>query len=445
MSKLGLGKKHQNIKPRIFSLPDNLLLGTATASTQVEGSSDPNSWLDWSAKGYIKDGTTPLIAADHYNRYKEDFDLMSKMGMQIYRMGIEWSRIEKEPGVFDQKVIEHYRNMISYLQKKDIKVLVTLHHFTNPQWFEEMGAFENEESIHLFLRFAQFVISSLQDLVDEWITFNEINVYAIHGFFFGIWPPGKKSINAVRKVYTNMVIAHIKTYKAIHELYTKKGKTVRVGLAHHYRIFKAYHWWNPLHQLSAKGFDYLFQMSLTKSCASGKLTALMIQKVFKKHGIKKGNYHDFLGVNYYARDGVTLFKQKNFPHKKYNDLEWEIYPEGISQIISRLYALYKKPIYITENGTCDAKDAFRSEYIYEHLRELSILHSSKNIPIERYYHWSFLDNFEWLEGESGKFGIVEIDYKAQKRSMRKSGMFYAQIIADSGVSEEALSTFLPHF
>ena len=211
MSKLGLGKKHQNIKPRIFSLPDSLLLGSATASTQVEGSSDPNSWLDWSAKGYIKDGTTPLIAADHYNRYKEDFDLMSKMGMQIYRMGIEWSRIEKEPGVFDQKVIEHYRNMISYLQKKDIKVLVTLHHFTNPQWFEEMGAFENEESIHLFLRFAQFVISSLQDLVDEWITFNEINVYAIHGFFFGIWPPGKKSINAVRnrlkpiKQFTNYI------------------------------------------------------------------------------------------------------------------------------------------------------------------------------------------------------------------------------------------------
>jgi len=223
-----------------FSLPASLLLGAATAATQIEGSSIPNSWLDWAEQGKIKDGTSPLISADHWNRYEEDIALMAKMGMSIYRLGIEWSRIEPEDGVFDASAIEHYRRLIKLLQKNKIQVLVTLHHFTNPLWFEKMAAFEEEKSIDIFLRFVTYVVESLKDLVDEWISFNEINVYAVNGYFFGIWPPGKKNFSSLQKVYTHMTISHIKSYEKIHRIYGEKP--VRVGLAHHYRIFDAYHW-----------------------------------------------------------------------------------------------------------------------------------------------------------------------------------------------------------
>ncbi len=420
-----------------FSLPASLLLGAATAATQIEGSSIPNSWLDWAEQGKIKDGTSPLISADHWNRYEEDIALMAKMGMSIYRLGIEWSRIEPEDGVFDASAIEHYRRLIKLLQKNKIQVLVTLHHFTNPLWFEKMAAFEEEKSIDIFLRFVTYVVESLKDLVDEWISFNEINVYAVNGYFFGIWPPGKKNFSSLQKVYTHMTISHIKSYEKIHRIYGEKP--VRVGLAHHYRIFDAYHWWNPFHHLSAFLYDALFQKGLTKSCATGRRTFPMQKKAFKKHGIKKGNYHDFLGINYYTRDAVRFFKQDIFPGKDYNDLGWEIYPKGLGIICKGLYKKYKKPLYITENGTCDAKDQFRSLYIYEHLKVVS----ESGLPIERYYHWSFMDNFEWLEGESGKFGLVEIDYTSQKRTLRKSGEFYASIIKERGVSKESLSTFFP--
>ena len=151
-----------------FTLKDGLLLGSATAATQIEGGDENNNWARFAREGKVDDGTSPVRACDHYNRWREDIDLMAEMGMQIYRFGIEWSRIEPVRGDFRPDVLAHYREEIEYMREKGIKPLLTLHHFNNPLWFEDMGGWTNKESAEIFLSFAERVIDSLGDIVDEY-------------------------------------------------------------------------------------------------------------------------------------------------------------------------------------------------------------------------------------------------------------------------------------
>lgn len=406
-----------------MKLPENFLLGVATAATQIEGGDTNNSWYDWAKKGGTVDGSSPVRANDHVNRYKDDIALMAKMNMQIYRLGIEWGRIEPEQGVFSTEGIEFYRSILLELKKYDIKPLVTLYHFTVPLWFQDLGAFEKAENNQLFLQYVEYVVENLGDLVAEWITINEPNVYTVNGYFFGIWPPGKKSIQLVRQNYGNLTYCHIKSYELIHTLRQKKGfADTKVSFANHLRIFVPKNKKNIFHVISAKLMEYAFQDSLTRSFSLGK-SSFMVPKSLLK-GIKPGKYYDFIGINYYTRDAITYFKQDSFEESKKNNLGWEIYPEGIGILAKTLYKEYQAPIYITENGTCDRDDAFRSQFIYDHLKVLL----ETNVPVERYYHWTFMDNFEWAEGETAPFGLVALNFETQERTIRKSGEYYSQII-----------------
>ncbi|MFN4216692.1 MAG: family 1 glycosylhydrolase, partial [Brevinematales bacterium] len=163
----------------------------------------------------------------------------------------------------------------------------------------------------------------------------------------------------------------------------------------------------------------------------------------------KRRFQDFLGINYYSRDKIQfafnpqeLFSRrlvaKNAPT---NNLGWEIYPKGISLLAKRLWKTYHLPIFITENGTCDREDTFRSQFIYDHLKEVASLIAS-DIPIQRYYHWTFIDNFEWIEGESASFGLFANDYSTQTRTWRKSAQFYQEICKNKAITKEMREKYL---
>ncbi|MFZ2539935.1 MAG: family 1 glycosylhydrolase, partial [Oscillospiraceae bacterium] len=154
--------------------------------------------------------------------------------------------------------------------------------------------------------------------------------------------------------------------------------------------------------------------------------------------IERGEYCDFIAVNYYTRSTVSGFGDGVREGAPKNDLGWEIYPEGIVRCTQKLYSLIKRPIYITENGTCDNTDVFRCRYIYEHL---SVLCKSE-LPVERYYHWCFCDNFEWIEGESARFGLVHVDYETQKRTTKNAGDFYSEVIRAGGMTEEIYEKYV---
>jgi beta-glucosidase len=408
-----------------FKLPDHFLLGAATAATQIEGGDTNNTWYDWSVKGKIKDGSSCIRANDHWNRYPEDTKLMKQLNLEIYRMGLEWSRIEPENGRFDGEVLERYRKEIKLLLENGIKPLVTLHHFSNPLWFAAEGEFEKPSCVRYFERYTRYVVEKLGDLVCEFVTINEPNIYMANGYYFGDWPPGKKDFRLSMKIGRHMTLCHIAAYKAIHEIRRKKGfpgKTM-VGVANHLRVFDPCSG-SPLDRLAAKLMRHIFQDAVMKAMSSG----FLVPPLGFGAPAGRGRFYDFVGINYYSRSGVRFkgFKDVTLPGNPQNDLGWEIYPEGLTRLCRYYSPRYRAPIWITENGTCDARDAFRTEYIHAHLREISKL-CEEGIPVERYYHWTLMDNFEWLEGEAARFGLVEVDFETQKRTIRKSGRFYAGI------------------
>lgn len=415
-----------------FKLKEGLLLGTATAATQIEGGDENNNWARFAAQGKVDDGSTPVRADDHYRRWKEDIDLMAEMQLQIYRFGVEWSRIEPIRGNFSSEALSHYRTEIEYMVSKGIKPMLTLHHFTNPLWFEDMGGWVCDEAVDIFMNFCSRVLDAVGDLVSDYITINEPNIYSTNSLFYGIWPPEKKSIVALAKSYTNMTRAHIAAYKLIHEkrlALGKKREETMVSFANHLRIFEPKNKGNLWHRFSTWMAEYLFQTAITHSMMTGQSRL----PVLSLKGVVPGKYYDFIGINYYSRstcsgigDGVRDGCDKN-------DLGWEIYHEGLIRLCQKLSATYGEeyPIFVTENGTCDNADTFRPRFIYDQLKLIS---ETQN-RIERYYHWTFTDNFEWREGEAARFGLVHVDYETQKRTIKESGNLVTSIIRNQGLSK----------
>ena len=405
------------------------MIGTATAALQIEGGDRNNNWYDWAQlPGRIKDGTTPLRATDHWERWREDTELMATLGLQVYRMGVEWSRIEPRPGEFDSAAIEHYREELGLLRQRGIRPLVTLHHFTNPSWFQGLGEWTRPEAIDLWLRFVRRVVTDLGDLVSEWVTLNEPNVYAVMTRLYAEFPPGHRSLPETVKVMRHMAIAHCRAYDLIHEL--QPG--ARVGLAHHLRSFDPLKPWDaPM----AKVNGYLFQEALSDAVLGGKF-ALALGGQPKE--VSPGKYYDYLGINYYTRSAVSGVADRVFPNKPVNDLGWEIYPEGLIRVAQALHDRYPGPIWITENGTADNEERFRSRYLADHLRVIA----ESALPFERYYHWCFVDNFEWAEGEVPRFGIVHNDFETQARTIKPSGHFLTRVIKDRGVTTETLAEYV---
>jgi beta-glucosidase len=168
------------------------------------------------------------------------------------------------------------------------------------------------------------------------------------------------------------------------------------------------------------------------------MTGKCVFPVLRRKGVIKGKYYDFIGINYYSRSTVSGLADGVREDCYKNDLGWEIYHEGLICLSNKLGKMYGGEVYVTENGTCDNTDSFRARFIYDQLKLIS---ESEN-PITRYYHWSFMDNFEWKEGETGRFGVVHVDYETQKRTVKDSGRLYASIIKEQGVTDEAYETYV---
>ncbi|MDR0502686.1 MAG: family 1 glycosylhydrolase [Treponema sp.] len=413
----------------------NIMLGVSSAAAQIEGGGFVHTWSGWYEKGRIHDGSNPARANDHLNRWKEDIDLMAQMGITIYRLSVEWARLEPAKGRFDKEAVMWYRRLLEYMKSKGISPLLTLHHFTNPLWFEESGGFAEPANIPVFLDFVEFAVRQFGDLVNEYVTINEPNVFAVMGYHTGVFPPGKKSVIAAMKVQSVMACCHIQAYSLIHRLRKEMGYAdTKAGFAHHARVFVPKNGRNIRHRICACVSSWMFQDALTSACLLGKF-AFPLKNYSKA---PRGQYADFLGLNYYTRSTVTSLADGVREGCARNDLGWEIYPEGIETSARGLYRLLERPVYITENGTCDNNDSFRCRYIYDHLK---ILENSV-LPVERYYHWCFTDNFEWCEGESARFGLVHVDFDTQKRTIKKSGDFYRAIIKNKNVTEEMYNEYV---
>lgn len=412
-----------------FKLNKNFILGLATSSTQIEGADPNNTWYRWCRKQKNQDKELCLHACDHWNRVPQDTELLEELHVQSYRLSLEWSRIEPSEGGFSHQAIHHYRDEIQLLLDQGIKPLVTLHHFSEPIWFQALGGWEKRQNAKLFVRYSRFVVEHLGDLVGDWVTFNEPNVYATFGYLLGIFPPGIRNIFKTFKVTAAIIKTHAEIYDLIHKIRAEKqfeGNTM-VGPAIHFRIFDGLTF---LGRRTAAVVDYIFHERFTTGM------------------IRKGKYSDFLGVNYYTRNIVEFaLDPSNYFHKlirdddlRKSDIGWDIYPEGIYRICKRYYNKYRLPIYITENGIADRHDKRRPEFISSHLSFIAKA-INEGIPVERYYHWTLMDNYEWILGGAAKFGLYKHDVKTQERTARKSASLYAQICTEKELTREMIEQF----
>lgn len=388
-----------------FQLKDNLLLGVAASA-----------------------------AASRYPRWQDDLALMKDLGVQCYKMSIDWSRVEPCDGVFDEAAIAHYREEIQSLSREGIQVLLTLHHFANPSWLEERGAFTVKDNITYFLRYVRKIVESVGDLVSEYITFHEPNVYVYNSYLEGIWPPERKSFLLMSRVMTNLTAAHIEAYGLIRKTRLQMGfHDTRVGVATHLRVFAPKMADNPLHKFWAERLEVLFQGSLVKAMCTGRAAF----PIGKHPSIVPGEFCDFHGVNYYTRSTVNSPGDGVAEGCPVNDLGWEIYPQGIEGVCQKVYKLLNKPIYITGNGACDENDRFRARFIAEHLDAIC----RSELPIERYYYSCFCDSREWTEGCAARFGLVHVDFDSQTKSVKRSGEFFRHVVRERGVSDALYREF----
>ncbi|MFH1513343.1 MAG: family 1 glycosylhydrolase, partial [Bacillota bacterium] len=297
--------------------------------------------------------------------------------------------------------------------------------------------FEKRGNAQYFLRFVTRMVQAFGTDVTEYVTINEPNVYATLGYFYGEWPPGKKSFFKAMRVMSVLAVAHVQAYQLIHALQKGMGaQETRVSCAMNMQVFEPLNPRKFKHRLAAYLADRCFQASVSRAMELG-----VFRWPIRNLGrIKKGLYCDFIAMNYYTRVAMDGFKPGVRKGVPVSDLGWEIYPQGIADCLKKLLQLHPLPVYVTENGTCDNRDAFRCRYLYDHLLALT----KSGLPVKRYYHWCFLDNFEWAEGESARFGLVHVNYKTQKRTVKQSGTFFAEIIKQGGVTGEMYRDYVEH-
>lgn len=416
---------------------DGMLLGTASAALQIEGNMPRTNWHDWAAAGHVADGTGPEVTTDHWRRWREDNALMQELGLQIARISIEWARVEPVEGRIDDAALARYREEIQDLRERGIRPLVTLHHFGNPGWLEDRGGFGPESSVAAFLRFVDVVLDAVGDLVDDWVTINEPNVYATLGYVFGEGPPGVVSWTELRRVLRHLAVAHCRAYRMIHSRLDAPGRDVRVTFAHHVRDFQPMNPKNPVHRMFTWVDEELFHRAVERAFFSGIFDSFVGTPSLEWR-VEPGRYVDVIAVNYYSRTAVTGLKDGVFPDVEVTDLGWEIYPEGIVEVSRTLHERYGGlPIWITENGCADNGDAdslerFRCRYVLAHLEALA----SSGLPVERYYHWCFVDNWEWSEGMIPRFGIVHLDRKTLARTPKPSARMFRDLIRAGAITPE---------
>jgi beta-glucosidase len=429
----------------ILNFPPGFFWGTATSAHQVEGGNKGNDWWEWESQpGKILQGHRSENACEWWEgRWKEDFDRAKSGNQNSHRLSIEWSRIEPSPGKWDDDALDHYREILKGAQKRGLTPFVTLHHFTNPQWFADHGGWRNPETSTLYERYVRKVVSSLKDFVNIWVTINEPNVFLYSGYINGSFPPGLRDMGAAFEVARNIIISHAAAYHAIHEIQPDAS----VGFAHHFRGMQPSQRISPLHRwitnLRMSTFNDLFP----RAAQNG-----WMRMLGKKISVPEAaRTQDFFGLNYYTTESVhldllnpkELFTRGDFVPDA--DLSPSGFianePEGMFKGLQ--YAKgFNLPIIVTENGIEDASDELRPRYIAEHLRQVWAA-ASFNWKIQGYFYWTLVDNFEWERGWSQRFGLWALDPESQIRSKRPSADFYADICRANALSSESVARYAP--
>ena len=436
--------------------PDSFVFGVAAASAQIEGAAftDGKGESIWDRfarqPGKVHDGDTLDVACDHYNRFDEDFAIMKSLGLKNYRLSIAWPRIYPNgDGALNQAGLDFYHRMFASMKKHGITPWVTLFHWDLPQSLEDRGGWTSRETVAAFAVYADTVVKAFAGEIRHWITMNEIRCFTWLGYGAGTKAPGRKeSEQIVNQTFHHALMAHGHGVRAV-RAYGGAGATV--GLTDNCDVAVPFTE-TPEDIAAAKAWFRDKNLHVLGAMHLGRYHQDYLDRVgdAAPH-VEPGDFDlislptDYLGLNIYTATYIRAGKNgqpydvlglpPNYPRA---DSPWlSLVPQSIywaPRMVAELYG--HKSIYITENGcgyneeplvNGEVIDLHRRDYLRNHLREVHRA-IADGVPIDGYFLWSFIDNFEWEDGYQRRFGIVHCDYATQVRTPKLSARYYAQVI-----------------
>ena len=430
--------------------PNDFLWGAASASAQVEGGWNedgrtPSIW-DIAPSKKIKNNENCHTASDHYHHMKEDVALMKDMGLKSYRFSISWSRIIPEENIINEKGLKFYSDLVDELISAGIEPVVTIFHWDLPVWVYKKGGWMSEKIIPLFAEYTKVVVEALSDRVTYWMTMNEPQCFIMNGYMQGAHAPFKHNYLALSKLTRNCMFAHAQSVKTIRK-YAKKE--VKVGIAMSSGCFTPDDESNVSIEKARKN-----SMEVGMGLMNNRwwMDPMLAGKSATAYGVYRSKQSDmeeicqpldFVGLNIYQPFNYSDWGNggsKIDAGIPKTSLGWAIDERVMYWTIRFVYERYKLPIMITENGMAnndfvcrDGKvhDAQRTEFIYRYLGSLKQA-LEEGYPVIGYQHWAVMDNFEWAEGYDPRFGLIFVDYKTGKRTLKDSAYEYKKIIESNG-------------
>ena len=437
-----------------ITFPKGFLWGVASSSYQIEGAWNEDGkgesiWDRFShTPGNIMNGDTGDIACDHYHLYKKDVALMRELGVQAYWFSISWPRVlPKGKGDINRVGLEFYNRLVDELLEAGIEPWLCLYHWDLPQALQDEGGWVNRNIVRSFADYAELMARELGDKVKRWMIFNEPRCVAWLGHFIGMHAPGIKNLELALKASHHLLLAQGKSIQTLREVSQdfQIGTIVDLGTVHPISD-------DEEDRVAASKLDEFWNRWFIDPLLKGEYPPLA-----EKLGLRPSQEDmdlikqplDFLGVNYYTRllatydpsNPVTQAKvvQKNTP---VTEMGWEIYPNGLCEILTRLRKEYDDPVlYVTENGAAfednvkrngGVQDDDRIAFLRDHM--LAAYRAIKEgVRLNGYFVWAIIDNFEWAEGYSKRFGLVHTNYETLERTPKKSFYWYKRTIQNNGL------------
>jgi beta-glucosidase len=415
------------------SFPPGFLWGAATAGHQVEGGNRNSDWWAWEHRPGTPVAEPSGSACEHYTRYPQDVGLLADAGLNTYRYSVEWSRVEPVEGTFDQTAIDHYREMTQAVVDAGLTPMVTLNHFTVPQWFADRGGWTAVDAADVFGRYCEQVVRAVGDLVTWWCTLNEPGNVAVGGYLGALgWPPGTRDYDDWKRATRGLTGAHLRALAVVKSLHP----SAKVGATH--GMIE----WLP--------------------SVAARPAVEQVRRLFEDAFLEVCDDDDYIGVQSYTRLPVQLpvwltptvyaamavpvVRERLLPvlirratagfgdHDRAaadgvrrTQMGYEFWPEAIAATLRRAGALFPgKDLVVTEHGIATSDDAERIEFVTRGLAAVRQV-MDEGLPVQGYIYWSLLDNFEWTVGYRPTFGLIGVDRDTQERDVRPSARFLGEI------------------
>jgi beta-glucosidase len=427
--------------------PVDFVWGVATSSFQIEGApaqdgKGPSIWDSFCrVPGAIADGSNGDVACEHYHRWPADLDIVQGLGVDAYRFSLSWPRVQATgSGACNPAGLDFYERLVDGLLARGIAPYLTLHHWDLPQALQDQGGWANRDTALRFVDYARHVAARLGDRVASITTHNEPWVMATLGYETGLFAPGIKDRRLATQAAHHLLLSHGLALQALRADGCRSPLGIVLNLS-------------PVQAASAAPEDIA-----AAALEDGRLVRWYMDPLF--HGrypqdvvdflgadappVQAGDMAviaqalDFMGLNYYSRAVVSAqgpwdVKQGGLA---LTDMGWEIYPQGLTELLLRLHRDYPvPPLFVTENGgafqdTLQAgrvQDSGRTAYIAAHIAAVGEA-LRQGVPMAGYMVWSLLDNFEWASGYEKRFGIVHVDYTTQQRTLKDSALWYRDFL-----------------